>query len=622
MSKALADNICALPASPVTFPEHTQPANSLLMMIQPTVQHFATLLANVLQLEVEVVDNRLQRVAGTGIYSNRLGKPPESNTLLLNEVIENKQEVVIFDSRQNHLCQACQQRETCRERGFVGVPVTLKNRVIGVVSLVAVNITQLTHLKSHTRMFIEYIRHISRLLVENISVANDKFKTESELVCFLAEHVTDAILLFDASAHVVFMNNAAYQALNITSEGNIETASIIHGDVHHQGFNEFTLCWQNICWKISGQWHQTRQGGLLMLSDSSVTEVPARESPTPVPEIKNLIGRAPEMNRLKQLISRVAASPSSVLILGESGTGKEVVAQAIHQLSNRHAKPFVAINCAAIPENLLESELFGYAKGAFTGASPGGKKGLIQLADEGTLFLDEIGDMPLTLQARLLRAIERREVLPVGASQPVKVDIRIISATHQHLLDKIRDGSFREDLYYRLNVVPLTLPPLNQRGGDIQLLLQHFITLHARRIGCAKPQVTPQAMKRLCLYSWPGNVRELSNLVEYLLNIVPPGECIDVPLLPPAIQLCWKEASETYETAQHVSPLQTQHPEVCQDVATVSESGDKANASLRLVERQMIAEALQRLGNKKLVADELGIGVATLYRKIKKYGLS
>lgn len=236
---------------------------------------------------------------------------------------------------------------------------------------------------------------------------------------------------------------------------------------------------------------------------------------------------------VEKLISRIARGPSSVMVAGESGTGKEVVARAIHKLSDRQAKPFIAINCAAIPEQLLESELFGYVKGAFTGASANGKPGLIQAANHGTLFLDEIGDMPLTLQAKLLRAIESREIQPVGASHPVPVDIRIISATNQNLAQFIAEGKFREDLYYRLNVIPLRLPPLRERQDDIELLIHHFLQLHTRRLELVYPGVSPEVIGLLKRYHWPGNIRELSNLMEYLVNVVPSGEVIDASLLPP-----------------------------------------------------------------------------------------
>ena len=312
------------------------------------------------------------------------------------------------------------------------------------------------------------------------------------------------------------------------------------------------------------------------------------------------------MRQLKKLISRVAPSPSSVMIAGESGTGKEVVARAIHKLSDRHAKPFIAINCAAIPEQLLESELFGYVKGAFTGASANGKTGLIQAANSGTLFLDEIGDMPLTLQAKLLRAIESREIQPVGASHPVQVDIRIISATNQNLEQYIAEGKFREDLYYRLNVIPLRLPPLRERQDDIELLIHYFLHLHTGRLNLVYPGVAQDVIDFLKRYRWPGNIRELSNLMEYLVNVVPSGEIIDMSLLPPTLLSSGGAASQATSSASASATL-TQEENV---------------TALEEMERQMIRDALSRYSNKKQAADELGIGIATLYRKIKKYSLA
>ena len=311
------------------------------------------------------------------------------------------------------------------------------------------------------------------------------------------------------------------------------------------------------------------------------------------------------MRQLKKLITRVAPSPSSVMIVGESGTGKEVVARAVHKLSDRQAKPFIAINCAAIPEQLLESELFGYVKGAFTGASANGKTGLIQAANHGTLFLDEIGDMPLTLQAKLLRAIESREIQPVGASHPVPVDIRIISATNQNLEQFIAEGKFREDLFYRLNVIPLRLPPLRERQDDIELLIHYFLHLHTRRLELVYPGVSPEVIALLKNYRWPGNIRELSNLMEYLVNVVPSGEVIDLSLLPPNLISSGKVNERESSRAAPAS------------VAKEEEGG----TALEEMEKQMIRDALTRYSNKKQAADELGIGIATLYRKIKKYEL-
>jgi len=303
------------------------------------------------------------------------------------------------------------------------------------------------------------------------------------------------------------------------------------------------------------------------------------------------------MLHIKALMSRIAASPSSVLINGESGTGKEVIANAIHKLSNRAKNPFIAINCAAIPNQLLESELFGYTKGAFTGASSKGRVGLIEAANTGTLFLDEIGDMSMQLQAKLLRVLETREVMPVGSNKAIPIDIRIISATNRNFETLIASNEFREDLYYRLNVIPLYLPPLKEREGDVQLLVNYFIELHAQKLGVSYPGITQQAMDCLNSYHWPGNVRELSNLIEYLINILPDGGQIDTDLLPPNLLAKMNNV---------VSKL----PE------------NNATMTLESMEKLRIEDAIKRLGSRKEVAEELDIGIATLYRKLKKYGLN
>lgn len=226
-----------------------------------------------------------------------------------------------------------------------------------------------------------------------------------------------------------------------------------------------------------------------------------------------IVTASPSMETLLADAELVAASEASVLIQGASGSGKEVLARALHKASPRNSKPLVAINCAAIPEQLLESELFGHAKGAFTGATSA-HKGLFQAGSGGTVFLDEIGDMPLALQAKLLRVLQDREIRPVGANQAIPVDVRIISATHRNLEHAIAAGEFREDLYYRLNVVTLTLPPLNQRREDIPLLARHFLAQLREKHPHRANDFTPEAMERLVGYDWPGNIRQLLNVVE------------------------------------------------------------------------------------------------------------
>ncbi len=228
----------------------------------------------------------------------------------------------------------------------------------------------------------------------------------------------------------------------------------------------------------------------------------------------NIITRSEKMRAVIEAVSRIAKTESTVYIQGESGTGKELIAKAVHLASERKNRAFVAINCAALPENLLESELFGHEKGSFTGAVRS-TKGLFLQAHEGTIFLDEIGDMPLALQAKLLRVLEERQYYPVGSERPVKVNVRVIVATNKVLEDEVKKGLFREDLFYRIHVIPISLPPLRERKEDIPLLVDHFVKKISEQLKKPIKGVTPQAMRKLMLYDWPGNVRELENVIEY-----------------------------------------------------------------------------------------------------------
>src|ERR1700722_2134235 len=229
--------------------------------------------------------------------------------------------------------------------------------------------------------------------------------------------------------------------------------------------------------------------------------------------LDNIIGSSPAMEKLKQTVRTVASTASTVLIHGESGTGKELVARAVHICSPRATDPFVSVNCGAFPETLLESELFGYVKGAFTGASQN-KRGLFEVAEGGTVFLDEIGEMSLTMQVKLLRVLQERSVRPVGATEEIAIDVRLIAATNRDLDKQVAENSFREDLYYRLSVIPISVPPLRERREDVPLLVNHFLKKYAPAAGKSILRVNPQSLGALCGYDWPGNVRQLENTIE------------------------------------------------------------------------------------------------------------
>ncbi|MCN1823499.1 sigma-54-dependent Fis family transcriptional regulator [Escherichia coli] len=582
---------------------------SVLMQIQPTIQRFARMLASVLQLEVEIVDENLCRVAGTGAYGKFLGRQLSGNSRLLRHVLETKTEKVVTQSRFDPLCEGCDSKENCREKAFLGTPVILQDRCVGVISLIAVTHEQQEHISDNLREFSDYVRHISTIFVSKLLEDQGPGDNISKIFATMIDNMDQGVLVVDADNRVQFVNQTALKTLGVVQNNIIGKpvrfrpltfeSNFTHGHMQH------IVSWDDKSELIIGQLHNIQGRQLfLMAFHQSHTSFSVANAPDE-PHIEQLVGECRVMRQLKRLISRIAPSPSSVMVVGESGTGKEVVARAIHKLSGRRNKPFIAVNCAAIPEQLLESELFGYVKGAFTGASANGKTGLIQAANTGTLFLDEIGDMPLMLQAKLLRAIEAREILPIGASSPIQVDIRIISATNQNLAQFIAEGKFREDLFYRLNVIPITLPPLRERQEDIELLVHYFLHLHTRRLGSVYPGIAPDVVEILRKHRWPGNLRELSNLMEYLVNVVPSGEVIDSTLLPPnLLNNGTTEQSDVTEASEaHLS------------------LDDAGGTALEEMEKQMIREALSRHNSKKEVADELGIGIATLYRKIKKYEL-
>lgn len=325
-----------------------------------------------------------------------------------------------------------------------------------------------------------------------------------------------------------------------------------------------------------------------------------------------IIGQAPSMQEVFRAIGRLSRSHATVLINGESGSGKELVARALHRHSPRADKPFIAINTAAIPKDLLESELFGHERGAFTGAAAS-RRGRFEQADGGTLFLDEIGDMPADLQTRLLRVLSDGQFYRVGGHQPIKVNVRIIAATHQDLEQRVKSGLFREDLFHRLNVIRLRLPPLRERREDIPLLIKHFLQHSATELGVEAKQPSVAALKYLSAVNWSGNVRQLENVCHWL-TVMAPGQNIDIADLPPEL----KE-----DTGTPAGSMSWQDA-LAADVADALNRGEQNVMETRthIFERILIEKALEHTHGRRVEAStQLGIGRNTLTRKIQELGI-
>lgn len=311
---------------------------------------------------------------------------------------------------------------------------------------------------------------------------------------------------------------------------------------------------------------------------------------------KELIYRSEAMESVMELVRTVAQTDVTVLITGESGTGKELIANELYQNSARRGKPFIKVNCAAIPAELLESELFGYEEGAFTGARRSGRAGMFELADTGVILLDEIGDMPLALQTKLLRVLQQRELLRVGGSRPVKLDLRVIAATNKDLREEARQGRFREDLYYRLNVVPIELKPLRERGADIPLLAERFCQAFCKKYG-RDMTITPDGLELLTRYPWPGNIRELENLIERIVVTNASGGAITRGLVLAALS------------------SNGHFPEGAHAAGTLKQQ-------VSAYEREIVLQAVEREGSIRRAARALGVDHSTLVKKLRQYGVA
>lgn len=574
---------------------------SLLKDMQETAIKYAEVLSQVLRVDVEIVDKNLFRIAGTGLFMDRIGENMGEEGHVYSEVMKTGKEQIVMEPGQHPICKYCYKQENCDETFEISMPIKIDDEVIGVIGLVCFTDEQRQHILSNLSIFTEFLEQISDLISSKAREELEKHKMINNLSILgnIIEKVEQGIIVVDENNKLSNINNMAMRIFDLDKRPD-QIDYIRPTGQEILDFVEYELMIDGKKHIILGEDYEvirgaSRQDKVYTFTDMSTLEnIYTSVSVTKENMgLKDIVGDSREISNLKEKIKRISNSSSTVLIRGESGTGKELFARAVHMESNRKNEAFVALNCAAIPDALLESELFGYVKGAFTGADPKGKIGKVEFANKGTLFLDEIGDMPLYLQTKLLRILEEREVERLGSNEATPVDIRIIAATNKNLEEMIENNMFREDLYYRLNVIPMDIPPLRERKDDVRILGYFFIKKYSKLFNKRNINISKEVWDYFTSYNWPGNVRELENVVEYAMNMVNSNSRVELNHLP-------KNILESDE--EHIDCL-----------------------SLEKMEKRYIEKALEVYGQdqegKQRAAGELGIGIATLYRKIKRYNI-
>lgn len=536
-----------------------------------------------------------EKIYGTVVsddYSEAKGLVPDK--IHLKRLLYYRHPLVINKGR-HHLCSDCIEAEGCRCTQEVFIPVEISQKSAGVLwrFLGSSPIDTTLWLKSA----IDFSQIAAFLESEQKEYLQGEFFRQ--IVEFFGKLQGEGVILFDDQDKIIYQNEKAkelnlYQHFLEYKETPLEQnhRKAIKLNLVLDKDNSLPAYLRHYYYsdRYLGKTLMTHQSGL---KTKNVDFLIPRKSIN----FQNIISTNPQMLKAISTAHIVAMTDSTVLLRGESGTGKEMFARAIHKESLRKDGPFIAINCAAIPENLLESELFGYEEGSFTGAKKGGKPGKLELANNGTIFLDEIGDMPLALQAKLLRVLQNKTIERVGGTKQIPINARIITATHRNLEEMIKENKFREDLFYRINVIPINIPPLKERPEDIELLLNYFIRKYCILLNKNFMTFTYEAMEILKSYSWPGNVRELENAVEYSVAITKTDE-IGIENLPNQFQTTMAEKQSLQIMSKQTA---------------------------REIDREQLRNLLEQFGQttdgKREIARNLGISLATLYRWIKKYKL-
>ncbi|MCR1975103.1 sigma 54-interacting transcriptional regulator [Clostridium sporogenes] len=579
--------------------------SSTLLEIQDTVAKYANIISNIIKVDVEIVDKNLCRVAGTGIYKNEINKDISKEGYVYAQVIKTGDKQIIKNPGQHYLCKKCNHRDNCVEKMLVCTPIILNEDIIGVIGLVCSEEGQRNYFIENFDSYIQILDQISDFIstksYEHLEIER------SHMMVNLLNQIIDSVdkgVLVTKNNEIVHMNTSAMKQLKLKANNINKKIAISSTSEYIMGGEVYTITIDNEKFELMGKIIPvfpilSSYDTIFVFEEikhlkSKICKVSGGRE---VIKVEDIIGESKAMIQLKNRIKKIASSSSTVLITGESGTGKEVIARAIHCESDKNTNPFIAINCGAIPDALLESELFGYVRGAFSGADPNGRVGKFELANKGIIFLDEIGDMPLYLQVKILRVLQERKLVRIGSNHLIDLDIRVIAATNKDLKKLIKENKFREDLYYRLNVIPLKIPPLRERKEDIDLLMKMLIKKYNVLFGKSVHKVDKECRDILMNYPWYGNVRELENAVEFMINMADDSGMVTMNMLPPNI--VENKNSQVYGMGM-----------------------DEDIKPLKDIEKEYILRALDIYGHdtkgKQLAAKRLGIGIATLYRKLEE----
>lgn len=583
----------------------------MLLSIQDTVIQYAKIISKVVKIDIEVVDSNLYRIACTGLYADEINKDMSSNGYVYKHVLKTGKRMIITNPGEDGLCKNCPDRNNCKESFEISTPISIENEIIGVIGLVCGDESQKQILEENLNVYLEFLDQMADFIAIKAfdEARGNKLAATIKVLDNVIDDMEQGVFMLSQNNIITKINESAKKQLGLEREYTGEALIINDTGDTLNGLNEYKIRFDKKEYTVMGGLNRLEEGSeqfsqILIFKESKGIKNQLYNMTTTINNLstKNIIGSSIKTMQLKENINKVAKSSSTILITGESGTGKEMVATAIWKAGSRSDNKFVAINCGAIPEALLESELFGYVKGAFTGADPNGRIGKFELANNGVIFLDEIGDMPLYLQVKLLRVLQERTIVRIGSNQIISLNVRVIAATNKDLKEMIEENKFREDLYYRLNVIPLQIAPLRERIEDIPVLVEFFINRYAKLFNKYYSHIEEATMGLLMTHNWPGNVRELENTVEFMINMMNENGILDNKTLS-------KEILKSHENRQIKNILENNNSVV----------------RLQDLERHEIIKALNVYGRdtegKRRAANVLGIGLATLYRKIESYNI-